>query len=125
MKQSGSNFLLEAIFNNCGTTITFRVGKTDAQFYEKVYFDPDTKEGFKANDLSSLGLGEVVCRVMTKGGFQSEPFSAQTFLPVKPSTEANPEVVRRRSRQAICIPRDIIRDSIEERMKMDTVPDGS
>lgn len=123
LRQSGSNFLLEAIFNNCGTTITFRVGKTDAQFYEKVYWDPDIKQGFKANDLSALGMGEVVMRVITKAGIQSDPFSATTFPPVKGSPEANPELVKRRSRASICIPREEIISSIRDRMQFDTLPD--
>ena len=125
LKQSGSNFLLEAIFNNCGTTITFRVGKTDAQFYEKVYYDPDIKTGFKANDLSSLGMGEVVMRVVTKAGIQSEPFSANTYPPVTASSEANAELVKRRSRASICVPRDSVRASIIERTALDTLPDVS
>lgn len=124
LKQSGSNFLMEAIFNNCGTTITFRVGKTDAMFYEKVYYDADIKQGFKANDLANLGMGEVVMRVVTKSGIQSEPFSARTFPPVSASAEANPELVRKRSRLSICSTRDEIRKTIVDRMVFDTIPDA-
>lgn len=123
LKQSGSDFLSEAIFNNCGTTITFRVGKTDGLFYEKIYYDPELKEGPRANDLSNLGLGEVVMRVITKSGIQSEPFTARTFPPVTPSKEANPDLIRRRSRRAIGIPYVEIRESIEERMKLDELPE--
>ena len=124
LRQAGSNFLMEAIFNNCGTTVTFRVGATDSQFYEKVYYDKDTEKGYKANDIANLGRGEVVMRVMTKSGLQSQPFIAKTFLPVKASPRANAEIIRKRSRNMISIKRDVIRDSIEERMALDTMSDA-
>lgn len=125
LRQSGSNFLMEAIFNNCGTTITFRVGATDSQFYEKVYYDRDTDKGYKANDIANLGRGEVVMRVMTKTGLQSQPFIAKTFLPVKASPRANPDIIRKRSRSLISIPRKDILDSIGDRMKLDTMSDAA
>lgn len=124
LRQSGGNFLMEAIFNNCGTTITFRVGATDSKFYEQVYYDPDTDKGYKANDIANLGRGEVVMRVMTKTGLQSPPFIAKTFLPVKGSPRANPELIRERSRKILCQPREVIVSSIEERMKLDTMSDA-
>lgn len=124
LRQAGGNFLMEAIFNNCGTTITFRVGATDALFYEKVYYDRDTDKGYKSSDIANLGRGEVVMRVMTKSGLQSQPFIAKTFMPVKPSPRANPELIRKRSRALISVRRDDIRRSIEERMEMDTMSDA-
>lgn len=124
LRQSGSNFLMEAIFNNCGTTVTFRVGATDSQFYEKVYYDRDTDKGYKANDIANLGRGEVVMRVMTKSGLQSQPFIAKTFMPVKASPRANPDIIRKRSRAMISVTRDTIKTSIRDRMKMDTMSDA-
>lgn len=121
LRQSGGNFLMEAIFNNCGTTITFRVGATDSKFYEQVYYDQDTDKGYKANDIANLGRGEVVMRVMTKTGLQSAPFIAKTFLPVQGSPRANGELIRERSRKLICKPRAEIVETIKTRMKMDTV----
>lgn len=64
-------------------------------------------------------------RVVTKAGIQSDPFSATTFPPVKASPEANPELVKRRSRASICVPREEIINSIRERMEFDTLPDVS
>lgn len=124
LKQAGSNFLMEAIFNNCGTTITFRVGMSDARFYEQMYYDKDTNKGFKANDLANLGRGQVVMRIMTKAGIQSQPFLAQTFMPLAESDKANSELIRKRSRQKIGVPREIVREDIKKRMAMDTQVDA-
>lgn len=124
LKQASGNFLLEAIFNNCGTTITFRVGASDARFFEKMYYDENTGKGFKSSDIANLGLGEVVMRVMTKKGIQSQPFIAQTLMPLKPSPYANPELIRKRSRERISVSRDHVRQSIENRMAMDTLVDA-
>lgn len=124
LRQSGSNFLLEAIFNNCGTTITFRSGMSDAKFYESMYYDKDTDKGFKANDIANLGRGEVVLRIMTKTGLQSQPFIAKTFMPLQASPEANPELIRKRSRHKIGVPRDMVRADIQKRMAMDTQIDA-
>jgi len=124
LKQTGSNFLMAAIFNNCGTTITFRVGATDSLFYETVYYDRDTDKGYKASDMANLGRGEVIMRVMTKSGLQSQPFIAKTFMPVPSNPKANPELIRKHSRALIGKPRDEVRKSIEDRMKMDTMADS-
>lgn len=123
LRQAGSNFLMEAIFNNCGTTITFRVGASDSRFFEQMYYDADLKKGYKANEIANLGRGAVVMRVMTKTGLQSEPLLAQTFMPLQNSPEANPELVKMRSRANICVGRDEVRDSIQKRIEMDTLVD--
>lgn len=124
LRQSGSNFLLAAIFNNCGTTITFRCGAPDGSFYEEMYYDKDTDKGFKRNDLMNLGLGEVVMRIMTKSGIQSQPFTAQTYPPAVESPRANGDLIKRRSRDLICVPVTNVRKSIEDRMKLDTLQDA-
>lgn len=115
--------MLSAIFNNCGTTITFRVGATDAQFFEQVYYDKDTEKGFKSSDIANLDKFTIITRLMTPAGVQSPPFTAATMPPVKASPYANAELVRKRSRALICVPRDKIRQSIEDRMKLDTLVD--
>jgi len=123
LRQSGSNFLAAAIFNNCGTTISFRCGAPDGKFFQDMYYDDDTQKGFKANDLMNLGLGEVVMRIMTKSGVQSSPFTAQTYPPKEESPKANGDLIRKRSRSLICVPQEKIRQSIEDRMKLDTLSD--
>ena len=123
LKQTGSNFLTAAIFNNCGTTISFRMGTPDAKFVEDMYYDKDTEKGFKGNDITSLGLGEIVMRVVTKAGIQSQPFIARTFMPLKASDKANADLIRKRSRSIIGVRREVVRGSIEERMKGDSMSD--
>ncbi|QST03004.1 hypothetical protein IMZ31_20875 (plasmid) [Pontibacillus sp. ALD_SL1] len=115
---------MSAILNNCGTTITFRMGTTDSKFYEDVYYDKDTDKGYKANDISNLGRGEVVMRVMTKSGIQSQPIIARTFMPLQSSGNSNAELIRNRSRSLIGVPRDMVRKSIEDRMKDDHMTDA-
>ena len=124
LRQAGSSFLMEAIFNNCGTTITFRVGASDSRFYEQMYYDKDTDKGFKATDIANLGRGEVVMRIMTKSGIQSQPIIAQTFMPLQENPEANSELIRKRSRQKIGVPKDMVRADIQKRMAMDTQVDA-
>ena len=112
---------MSAIFNNCGTTITFRVGATDAKFFEQIYYDQDTDVGFKANDIANMDKYTVITRLMTTAGVQSLPFTAATLPPVKPSPYANAELVKKRSRARVCVPREIVRKSIEDRMRFDTI----
>lgn len=115
---------MSAIFNNCGTIITFRVGSTDAQFFEKIYWDPVTEKGYRANDIANLDKFEVICRIMTKTGIQSFPFTAKTLPPVPDSPNANAELIKERSRQLITVPRETVRKSMEQRMKWDTISDN-
>ena len=115
---------MSAIFNNCGTIVTFRVGATDALFFEKMYWDPVTEKGYRANDIANLDKFEVIIRIMTKTGLQSFPFTAKTLPPVKDSPDANPELVKERSRELISVPRETVRKSMEQRMAWDTISDN-
>lgn len=124
LRQSGGDFLMSAIFNNCGTIITFRVGSTDSQFFEKIYWDPVTEKGYRANEIANLDKFEVIVRVMTKTGIQSAPFTAKTMPPVPDSPLANAELLKERSRQRITVPRETVRKSLEQRMKWDTISDN-
>lgn len=121
LMQGGDKFLLSAIFNNCGTTITFRVGATDAKFFEEIYYDKDTEKGFKSSDISNMDKYTVITRLMTMAGVQSQPFTAGTFPPVTPSPYANAELIKKRSRSRIGIPYEQVRKSIEDRMKLDII----
>lgn len=58
---------------------------------------------------------------MTLAGVQSHPFTAATFPPVQASPFANPELIKKRSRARIGVPREEVRKSIEERMRFDTI----
>lgn len=65
----------DAILGNVGTMITFRIGPTDAQIFEKE-FAPT----FTAQDLTNLGFAQIYLRLMI-GGMTSKPFSAHTLGP--------------------------------------------
>ena len=119
LSKSGSNFLPEAIFNNCGTTITFRVGPTDSEFFEKMYYDKVTEKGYRSTAIANLDKFEVIMRIMTKSGIQSKPFTAKTLPPIKPSLEANPETIKEWSRKTITMPKSEVREDIANRMKED------
>lgn len=60
---------------------------------------------------------------MTQSGIQSPPFTAKTLPPAKSSPYANAELVKKRSRARICLTRDEVRQSIQDRMKLDTLAD--
>lgn len=69
-----------AVFGNVGTMITFRVGASDAEAFEKE-FAPK----FTMDDIVNLGFAQVYLRLMIDG-VGSQPFSARTLGPIeKPS----------------------------------------
>ncbi len=75
-----------AIFGNVGTMITFRIGATDAEVFEK-QFAPT----FSAEDIVNLGKFQIYLSLMIDG-IGSRPFSARTLAPIPkpgPSQRAN------------------------------------
>ena len=123
LRQGGSgDFLMDAIFNNCGTIITFRVGATDAEYFSKIYFDKDRpQEGYRSADISNLGKFTTIIRIMTKDGIQSHPFTAYPLPPVKAHPNANADIVIERSRRLIGRSREAIMKSIRSRAAMDII----
>jgi hypothetical protein len=65
----------DAILGNVGSMVTFRIGPSDAEIFEKE-FAPT----FTAQDLTNLGFAQVYLRLMI-GGMTSKPFSANTLPP--------------------------------------------
>lgn len=65
-----------AVFGNVGTMITFRVGATDAEAFEKE-FAPQ----FAAEDIVNLDQFQLYLRLMIDG-VGSSPFSAQSLPPI-------------------------------------------
>jgi hypothetical protein len=113
---------MDAIFNNCGTIITFRVGATDAEYFSKIYFDKERPhEGYRSADISNLGKFTTIIRIMTKDGIQSHPFTAYPLPPVKAHPNANPDIVIERSRRLIGRSRAEIMRSIKQRAAMDVI----
>lgn len=63
-----------AIFGNCGTIISFRVGANDAELLAKEFYP-----AFEAIDLVNLPRYSTYLKLMIDGG-SSMPFSAETIL---------------------------------------------
>ncbi len=66
-----------AVFGNVGTMITFRVGATDAEIFEKEF-----APYFILDDLVNLSAYQVYLRLMIDGQ-GSKPFSATTLDPIQ------------------------------------------
>ncbi|WP_460291838.1 hypothetical protein, partial [Bacillus cereus] len=81
--------------------------------------------GYKANDLTNLGLGEVVMQIMLKNGMRSKPFMAKTYMPAQASPGANPATIIENSRAIITRPRHVVSDDIQRRMSYDTIQTDS
>ncbi|MCA9351248.1 type IV secretion system DNA-binding domain-containing protein [Patescibacteria group bacterium] len=88
-----------AIFGNVGTMVTFRIGATDAEVFEK-QFAPT----FTAEDLVNLGKFQIYLSLMIDG-IGSRPFSARTMPPVEKPGESLREAVIEHSRRIYAMPR--------------------
>jgi len=97
-----------AIFGNVGTMVTFRIGATDAEVFEK-QFAPT----FTAEDIVNLGRFQIYLSLMIDG-IGSRPFSARTLPPldVQPISMRN-EMIRS-SRATYARPREIVEAHIEK-----------
>lgn len=87
------NEIKEAIFENIGTTIAFRVGAEDAQFLARE-FTPE----FDVDDLTNLAKYNIYLKLMING-MTSRPFSAETLPPMQPFEESNKEKIIKLSRE--------------------------
>lgn len=65
----------DAVLNNVGTIVTFRLGQTDAKFMEKEFYPI-----FETADFVNLGNHEIYLKLMINGK-PSTAFSALTVLP--------------------------------------------
>ncbi|MCA9352700.1 type IV secretion system DNA-binding domain-containing protein, partial [Patescibacteria group bacterium] len=95
-----------AIFGNVGTMITFRIGATDAEVFEK-QFAPT----FTAEDLVNLGKYQIYLSLMIDG-IGSRPFSARTLPPVEKQPVSMREQLIASSRQSYAKPRSEVETSI-------------
>jgi hypothetical protein len=95
-----------AVFGNIGTTVTFRVGATDAEFLERE-FAPT----FEATDLVNLGFAQIYLRLMIDG-VGSKPFSATTLKPFDLPPQSFADLVIRRSREQYARPRQQVEEQL-------------
>lgn len=66
-----------AVFGNVGTMITFRIGATDAEIFEKEFVPK-----FTVDDLVNIGFTQIYLKLMING-VSSAPFSARTLPPLE------------------------------------------
>lgn len=97
-----------AVFGNVGTMITFRIGSTDAEVFEKE-FAPT----FISEDIVNLGFAQIYLRLMIDG-IGSQPFSAITLPPLqRPETSFMTEIIAA-SRQKYTRPREEVEEVIKK-----------
>jgi len=106
-----------AVFGNVGTTIAFRVGVDDAEYF-KTQFDPY----FTENDLINNPVGNYYLRLLVDGA-PSHPFSG--YIPwslVKniPKDKTLPGKIRQMARQKYAHPRAEVEADIERRLQFAT-----
>lgn len=97
----------DAIFGNCGTIISFRVGAVDSEFLEKE-FSPV----FLATDIVNLAKYNVYLKLMIDG-IAGDAFSATTLPPIDISgTEGNEQKVIAVSRERYSSKREEVEEKI-------------
>jgi hypothetical protein len=97
-----------AVFGNVGTLITFRVGSTDAELFEKEFAGV-----FLQQDIVNLGFAQIYLRLMIDG-MGSKPFSARTLPPLPKSEENNIEAVIESSRTQYAQPRKQVEELVAQ-----------
>ena len=100
--------VMDAVFGNVGTIITFRVGADDAEFLEK-WFQPD----FMMSDIVNLGKYTVYLKLMING-VSSKGFSADMLRPFSQPEKSNREAIIAFSREKYGTPRDVVQKEIAE-----------
>ncbi len=105
--------VMDAVFGNVGTIVSFRVGAEDGEFLEK-WFQPD----FMMNDIVNLGKYNIYIKLMIDG-VSSRGFSAATIPPLPELEKSNREEVVDYSRKTYATSREIVEKSIAEWAGMD------
>lgn len=100
--------VMDAVFGNVGTIISFRVGAEDGEFLEK-WFQPD----FLMNDIVNLGKFNIYLKLMIDG-VSSKGFSAQTIPPLPMLEKSNREAIIEYSRKTYATPREDVEKIIAE-----------
>jgi len=95
----------DAVFGNVGTTVTFRVGASDAEVLAKEFAPTFTEE-----DIVNLTKYRILLKLMIDG-VASHPFSSMTIPPIGSLTGSAEKVIRV-SRERYGRPRDVIADKI-------------
>ena len=97
----------DAVFGNCGTLISFRVGATDAEFLEKE-FEPE----FEIQDLVNIPNYHIYLKLMVNGA-TSRPFSATTVAAKGPDgVDDSTQTIIDLSRRKYARPREVVEADI-------------
>lgn len=78
----------EAVFGNCGTIISFRVGAEDAEHLEKE-FEPS----FRMNDIVNLPKYNIYLKLMIDG-LAGSAFSATSLPPIKTISQQREKIIK-------------------------------
>ncbi|MEI6352438.1 MAG: type IV secretion system DNA-binding domain-containing protein [Candidatus Nomurabacteria bacterium] len=97
-----------AIFGNVGTMITFRVGATDAEIFEKEFAPV-----FTADDIVNLSAYQVYLRLMIDN-VGSKPFSAKCLPPIEKPQISYAEEIIELSRHAYGKSKDIVEQEVQD-----------
>lgn len=103
--------IVESIFGNVGTLVSFRVGREDARILA-----PQFAPTFNEQDLSNLPNWQA-CMRTTVDGQVVAPFTLQTILPDEKPDQKVAETVRAKSRRKYARPRKQVEREIEEFME--------
>ncbi len=94
----------DAIFDNVGTIVVFRVGLPDAEVLETIFMPRFTKE-----DVVVLDRRQIYLTLMIDG-VRSAPFSAVTIPPIEPPPISYKEQVIAASREQYTVSREQIKN---------------
>lgn len=97
-----------AVFGNVGTMITFRVGATDAEVFEKEF-----APYFVLDDFVNLSAHQIYLRLMIDSQ-GSKPFSATTLPPIQKPAHSNEQAVIAFSRTTYAKQKFAVEDEIME-----------
>jgi Cdc6-like AAA superfamily ATPase len=103
------DYILAAIAGNCGSRFSFRIGELDAPYLAK-FLKPFTED-----DLINLPNFTYITKRLMNG--KKETKAHMYSSPPPPKKYNNAEYIIERSRELYGIPRYIIENDIEERMK--------
>ena len=104
-----------AVFGNVGTMITFRVGATDAEAFEKEF-----APYFVLDDFVNLSAFQIYLRLMIDGA-GSKPFSAHTLPPLEKPAHSFAEAIIAHSRATYSRPVSEVMDEVTEFYKPKSV----
>lgn len=96
-----------AVFGNVGTMITFRIGATDAEVFEKEF-----APYFILDDFVNLSARQIYVRLMIDGQ-GSKPFSAQTLPPIQKPPQSFANAVIAHSRATYGKPKAVVEEEVQ------------